>query len=355
MDKNKEKMLREFKSARPIYDAFSNKVESLIKNILDESNVNVHSVSSRTKDFDIFKEKISRVGKEYAKFTDVTDLSGVRIICLFAGQLDEIAKIIEENFTIYPEMSVDKRQILDPDRFGYLSLHYIVTLTGERVELKEYKRYAGLFCEIQIRSVLQHAWAEIVHDLGYKSKIEIPREFMRRFYRLAGLLELADNEFDNLQECITNYQDKVDNAITTRPEDLLIDKISLTKYLESSEYTKEIDNEIAKFMNAQLTPCRVGEYDFKIINFLEIKTIRELDKVLKVNKRGIINFAELWIGDSTYETIDGGISLFYMGYYIVGKTDDAKKINSYVDLFRFDDNSYAKAKILEVSMQLKNK
>ena len=65
----------------------------------------------------------------------------------------------------------------------------------ERMVLRENKAFEGLKCEIQIRSVLQHAWAEIEHDLGYKSELTIPKEVRRSFSRLAGLLELGDKEF----------------------------------------------------------------------------------------------------------------------------------------------------------------
>ena len=320
------------------------------------SNIKVHSVSSRTKESKSFNKKISKVEKEYTKLTQITDISGARIICLFADQVDEIAKVIGDNFTIYPDLSVDKRAILDPDRFGYLSLHYVVTLTKERVELQEYKRYDGLFCEIQIRSILQHAWAEIEHDLGYKSNVEIPRELKRRFYRLAGLLELADDEFDNLQNDIINYRNKVDSTILTSPEDLLIDKISLTKYIDTSDVFNEIGNEIAKIMGAKITDdININERRLEIIKFFEIATIRELDTLLKDNSKDIIDFARLWVGVSKSKTISKTIPLFYMGYYLAGKTKDLDKIHKYCAMFPFEDRSSVETQIIEVSNQLENK
>jgi hypothetical protein len=62
--------------------------------------------------------------------------------------------------------------------------------------LVEYSTHTGVQFEVQIRSTLQHAWAEIEHDRGYKSEVEVARAVRRRFSRLAGLLELADYEFD---------------------------------------------------------------------------------------------------------------------------------------------------------------
>ena len=98
----------------------------------------------------------------------MTDITGVRVITYFADQVDEIAKVMEGEFNIDIKNSIDKRDILDPDRFGYLSLHYvIVSLSSARCALAEYRSFSELKAEVQVRSILQHAWAEIEHDLGY--------------------------------------------------------------------------------------------------------------------------------------------------------------------------------------------
>ncbi|HJH26042.1 MAG TPA: hypothetical protein C5S37_04530 [Methanophagales archaeon] len=175
----------EYVGERPLYEAYTKKIEELIKALLEESNTQVHSVTYRTKEIDRFTEKVKREGKEYKKFSDVTDLSGVRIICYFLSQVDELAEIIKSHFIVHQDLSIDKRKILDPDKFGYLSLHYVVELSEARARLPEYERFKNLLCEVQIQSNLQHAWAEIEHDLGYKSSIEIPKDIRRRFSRLA--------------------------------------------------------------------------------------------------------------------------------------------------------------------------
>ena len=56
-----------------------------------------------------------------------------------------------------------------------------------------------LVAEVQVRTILQHAWAEIEHDIQYKSTIAIPNTIRRRFMALAGLLEIADREFQAIQ------------------------------------------------------------------------------------------------------------------------------------------------------------
>ena len=100
----------------------------------------------------------------------------VSLLILMMMYVDKLAKVIERNFKIDTENSIDKR-VMDPERFGYSSLHYIVEYTPERLKLIEYKYFTGIKFEIQIRSILQHAWAETEHDLGYKSKNEVQRRF----------------------------------------------------------------------------------------------------------------------------------------------------------------------------------
>jgi ppGpp synthetase/RelA/SpoT-type nucleotidyltranferase len=113
--------------------------------------------------------------------------------------------MVEREFVVDRTNSVDKRTLLDPDRFGYQSLHYVAALSVARTGLAEYGRFTGLRVEIQIRSTLQHAWAEIEHDLGYKSAAGVPRDIRRRFSRIAGLLELADEEFSVIRRDLDAY------------------------------------------------------------------------------------------------------------------------------------------------------
>jgi hypothetical protein len=95
---------------------------------------------------------------------------------------------------------VDKtEQLHQEERLGYHSVHYVVALGDGRRGLPEYARYDGLLVEIQVRTVLQHAWAEIEHDIQYKARTALPSEIRRRFITLAGLLEIADREFQDIQ------------------------------------------------------------------------------------------------------------------------------------------------------------
>src|SRR5262249_23133168 len=128
----------------------------------------------------------------------ITDLAGVRIITFFPRTIGQVDETLRHEFTILER--IDKTDLLiREEKLGYQSLHYVVALQPNRLSLPEYSRYAGLRAEIQVRTILQHAWAEIEHDIQYKSVEVIPTPIRRRFMTLAGLLEIADREFQAIQ------------------------------------------------------------------------------------------------------------------------------------------------------------
>jgi putative GTP pyrophosphokinase len=111
----------------------------------------------------------------------------------------EVDEVLKTEFEIV-EKSNKGMQLIASDRFGYQSIHYLVRIKSDRGGLAEYERFAGHLAEIQVRTILQHAWAEIEHDIQYKSSISIPTEIRRRFVALAGMLEIADREFQAIED-----------------------------------------------------------------------------------------------------------------------------------------------------------
>ncbi|HEV7673377.1 MAG TPA: RelA/SpoT domain-containing protein [Candidatus Angelobacter sp.] len=169
-----QQILKEYDAGISLFGDFKASCQRLVAELLRLEGVTVHSVHARVKERPKLQEKLGREGKNYRSLKDVTDIIGVRVITHFEDEVDKIGALIEREFVIDTDKSVDKRKLLDPDRFGYLSLHYICSLSQDRIRLAENRRFRELACEIQIRSILQHAWAEIEHDLGYKSGHGIP-------------------------------------------------------------------------------------------------------------------------------------------------------------------------------------
>jgi len=180
-------------------------VEVILREALKENDIIFHSIESRVKSVNSFRNKALREKYENP-VKEITDLVGIRIITLFEKEIHQISDIIKDLFKIDYERSEDKSDLLDADKMGYKSIHYIAELSSDKITATELEGFAGVKFEIQIRSILQHAWAEIEHDRNYKFKGKLPKYLQRRFYALAGMLEIADREFNTLSEEVEKFR-----------------------------------------------------------------------------------------------------------------------------------------------------
>lgn len=214
------------------YAGLVSTMETLIETLLREKRIPYHSVSGRVKDRDSCAEKMTR--KIYSSPEEMMDIAGLRIITHTTAEVARVCDLIEREFAVDRENSGDKANDMGVDKVGYLSVHYIVKLRPDRARLCEYSRFEGLRCEIQVRSLLQHAWAEIEHDRSYKFAGVLPKEIQRKFYLVAGTLELMDQEFLALSREIDQYAaDVKEQAAQGRLRGIAIDSTSLLQFLDS--------------------------------------------------------------------------------------------------------------------------
>jgi hypothetical protein len=186
---------------------------------------------------------------------------------------------------IDPANSIDKRQSLEADRFGYISVHYVVSLENTRAGLPEYAAFAELRGEIQVRTVLQHAWAAIDHKLRYKSKEEIPANVRRQLYRISALLETADEEFESLRQRIAKVREDYSKAVTKGSLDIPLNVDSLSVYIEDNAHAKAIlkaSEELGISIAPHHPSSKLPEYGrlLAFLNHAELGTIRDFDKVV---------------------------------------------------------------------------
>jgi len=271
------------------YKNFSAVVKELLVSILKTNQIIPHSITNREKSPSSLKGKILRDTKNYNDpLSEITDLAGVRVITYFTEDVDKIVPLIEKEFKIDRINSVDKRKKSDPSSFGYLSVHLVVELSDNRSSLPEYVSYIGLKCEIQVRTILQHAWAEIEHDIVYKSNDEIPFELRHRFASLAGLLEVADREFEQLRKEEIKVREKIEETISNDNFDLPINRDSLIFYFEKIRKEEALfipeEDSVNNDSTSEDLPInrRIGEF-LKLLNDQKISTIQELHKILSSN------------------------------------------------------------------------
>jgi putative GTP pyrophosphokinase len=315
-------ILREYDQVRVKYKQLAEKLQGLLTALLFENDLRVHSVTSRLKDRGSLEAKLQNSQTEYSTLDEVTDLSGIRVITYFSKDVDKVGDIIKREFSIDSANTVDKRLALDPDRFGYLSLHYVVSISGARAGLAEYRRFPNMKSEIQVRSILQHAWADIEHDLGYKAAAEVPRHIRRRFSRVAGLLELADEEFESIRHELGQYRRSVPKKIQVSPQKVSLDKLSLAEFVDSSRVVARIDTSIAAVGGAEISTRSNLGISVRSLQVLGITTIAQLEEALIKREQSIEAFAALWLQNRPRKELRRGIALYFMRYVIIGEKQD---------------------------------
>ncbi|WP_346352973.1 hypothetical protein [Azotosporobacter soli] len=322
----KHQILAQYREQIDLYRDFTQQLLTLVADLLKAEGIRIHSLTARTKEEDSLEEKIAKNPGKYFCLEDITDIAGLRITTYFEDDVDRVAAIIQREFYIDELNSIDKRLLIDPDRFGYLSLHYVASLAASRYALPEYEKFKDCKVEFQIRSILQHAWAEIEHDLGYKYQFSIPREIRRSFSRLAGLLEIADQEFRNIRTSLADYEQDIARRISDAPEKVFLDRVSLSAFLERSLIVDELNRDILSVKTSyEIYPAYQLDSFISQLHFFQIESIAQLEKALRENRSSILSLAHSFLKKDSNTAADeftelpNTISIFYLCYALIGK------------------------------------
>ena len=196
MNEQVSTIMSEYYQNIDIYKKLSHDVNDIINTLLEVNHIKISNMAIRIKSEDALRNKVMYKNK-YSHLDEITDVLGVRIITLFENDVDTILDLLEKTFEICEIVDKRKKERGSRIEFGYNSLHVVVKFTNNRCELVEYQKFQDIRFEIQIRTVLQHAWAEVEHGLGYKSFYEPPMSVKRKLNRLAATLEILDEEFED--------------------------------------------------------------------------------------------------------------------------------------------------------------
>lgn len=346
---SKVNILKKYNENQDLYNNLKDKLIVLIKELLLEK-VNYHHIYSRVKEKNSLEKKIDTKAGKYSIIDDITDVVGCRIISYFEDDVEKIVNIIRKEFDIDEENSVNKKAILESDKFGYLSYHLVCKISSNRLLLPEYEKYKDIKFEIQIRSILQHAWAEIEHDIGYKSSVGIPKELKRKFSRIAGLLETADENFCEIKKAIEIYEERIgNNKDEFFQTDLNLNSLQL--FTKESPIVIELDNYI---MNADGQSSLDTEIDqnslatyLDRLSYFNIKTIQELNDLLiskktileKFSSKFLLNYKEEDLIDEG--SFPKGITYFYLSYILLIELNNNDLQMDYLNSFHLinEDNS----------------
>jgi ppGpp synthetase/RelA/SpoT-type nucleotidyltranferase len=234
----------------PKYKRLGENLKHALETIFSEKSVDVLTIKQRTKKLDNFLEKIQR--KNYKDpFEEMEDICGIRLISYFPSEVEEIKEIIETEFDVLEIINKDNRNA--PTQFGYRSQHYILKIKKEWAKTPHFKGLEDLKFEMQIRTVLMHAWAEIEHKLAYKKFQHIPPQFRRKFSLLSAKLEEADEQFEELMRNIKDY--KVSFNVKKNKQDVNLDnlmKIWNSKFPRTKKKIKEMRDILDRLQEANI-------------------------------------------------------------------------------------------------------
>lgn len=315
----KNDILDSFTTLHPDLDRWRLQTEAELVALLARHNIAVQLVSSRTKDLESLRKKLARPDKIYARLTDITDLVGIRVATCFEDAIDDVARVIEQAWRVDFTHSTDKLRFVD-HRFGYRSLHYVCAphddagLPGV---------LDGFRFEIQIRTVLQHAWAEVEHDLGYKASTAVPELIRRRFSRIASLLEIADQEFVSIRNDLVLYEQQVREALEHPDRAADVDIVSLRAVVRT-DLVDTLDRALSRALDKPMGKAPWNpDYLTRLLRLAGLTTTREvLDAVDRHTACALqlvapyFEFAQARWGDDapSFDVVQPGYGLFFVAH-----------------------------------------
>ena len=323
-------ILEDYRKQRNDFVKLGDTVHSMLDDMVKEMGLTVLTVEHRVKTEKSLAGKLERSGDYYNVFDDLMDILGCRVVCFLSDEIDKIGKKVEETFVIDWENSSDKRALIKEDTFGYLSLHYICSLPfGDKWP----DEICGKRFEIQIRTILQHAWSAINHDIGYKSEFGVPRDISRQFARLAGLLELADDEFVRVRDNMMEYTEDIRRRIITDDaDDITINMISLNEYVKRNQKMQGLIKEIAAISGAEINDIDPESY-IPQLAFLGITKLGDIEVLIKENHDLAMKLAEKALSAADLDIVSSSVALrFLCRAELLNKNYDFDKIVEFLKI-----------------------
>lgn len=232
-----KRIIDQYHDNQELYRSLKRDILDILGRIIETHGFRISNMALRIKDEEALEKKIMYKNK-YQNINEITDVVAARIITLFENDVDRIYECIKDDFEVIEYKDKRKKNYDDCIDFGYNSLHLLLKFSDKRCQLIEYADYKDIVFELQIRTTIQHSWAEIEHGLGYKSQYEIPKDIRRRLTRLSATLELLDEEFVYIDKAIDEYNKGIVHIEKVLKTD--INYNSLIQYVNNSPIINDI-------------------------------------------------------------------------------------------------------------------
>jgi len=345
LDAHSQMILDEYKENQETYKIIQKIAMEHIHGFFTKEKPLVDVVESRIKAESSLAGKLELKGYKYKSISDITDIVGCRIVTFYNDDVDKYAAKIEQTFKIDWEHSIDKRKVYSVDQFGYKAVHYICSIPVEMYTDNEHPLVNELKFEVQIKSVLQHVWATVFHDTGYKNDVEVPKEYLRALNRLAGLLELADESFTNIRNSLADYKRKVKSVVSSGNfNGVELNGDTFEAYLNYGEFDR-LTKRIANINRMEVIDDNPRPY-LKVLKLMKFNTIDELDKALKEYTETAYQFAIRQFDEMELDIIASTAGIFFFCIvYLLSSGGGLMSVNLFLEELygtRRSNASYAK-------------
>jgi putative GTP pyrophosphokinase len=318
-----ETVLTQFDSKQPVLTRFCETTKGLIETCLQSSTIRFQSVQKRVKGREKLREKYLDPKKDYKQLDDITDQAALRVITYYEDEVDRVAEVIKREFDVDPKNSVDKRDT-DPEKFGYYALNLVCQYLAARTYHIEYREFRGISCEIQITSILRHAWSEIEHP-WYDFKDAFPPEIKRRFARMAALLEIAESEFLMLRKVQADYKQSVDIQVQAAVPSVPLDAVSMRSFIEQDRLVAAIDESIASLLSRPLSSTLTERFADIRVDFAKaagMMTLPDLRESLMKYREWVLEYVEecrrrVWRDSAPKRPLEKGICITHLSVLLL--------------------------------------
>ena len=330
LDPHGEALLKQYRELRPTLEQLAKDAYDIIRHALRDQGIYVTAIEHRVKTEKSLIGKLELKGAKYKSIDDITDLVGLRVITFYTDEVDKVAAIAKRIFDIDWKESVDKRKLHELDAFGYNSLHYICRL-----------KTGGPRFELQMRTALQHVWSTIEHDTGYKGAVKIPREYMRQFSRLAGMLELVDDEFSRLRLVLTDYRRQIQTLVKNgQLDDVPLSADTFRSYLDLHPFDR-LNRRIASVNQAEIYAVSMLPF-LPVLESFGLETIGDLQRFIDQNSDDAYQLALSQLAITDLDILSSSAALQYLCLVYVLKHDGGRDgIKAIYDTINGESNANA--------------
>ena len=299
-----ERLMQQYRELLPRFSQMSQHIYDLLCEVLHEQGgLQLNAIEYRVKTESSLAGKLERKGDKYRTILDVTDIVALRVITFYTDDVDKVAAIVKSLFVIDWDHSVDKRKLHQLNSFGYNSLHYVC-------RLKE-GPYSDIPFELQMRTALQHVWSAIEHDIGYKGTVKLPPEYQRQFSRLAGMLELADDEFSRLRTTMTDYRRHIQMLVKSgQLEDVTLSFDTFRSFVELHSFER-LNQRIAAVNQAEIFPASLMPF-LPVLESFRLVTLGDVQQFIDDNSDDAYQLALSQLAVTDLDILSETVGLQYL-------------------------------------------